>query len=61
MTRRCIHQLINSRQREYVYGTGLTEVGEVDTYSPFATFLPHQDQVGKPLKVVCLSDEIDSQ
>ena len=39
----------------------MIEVADVYTDSPFVALLLYQDWVGEPLRVVCRSDEIDSQ
>ena len=41
-------------QRETLFGTSLIVIGEVNADSLLATFLLHQDQVGKPFGVVSL-------
>jgi len=56
MARGYIHQLINPRQREAVFGTRLVEFGEVDANSPFVTLL-HQDRIGEPLWVMSLPND----
>jgi len=44
-------------ERDTVPRASLVEVGEVDADSPLTIFLLHEDRIGDPVRIECLSDE----
>jgi len=55
MARSCLYQLIDPREGEAI----LLGVSEVDADPPLVILLLHENGIGEPVRVECLSDEAD--
>ena len=58
---RAIYQGVDAGQRVRVLRARLIQVREVHAYPPFSVRLFHQDDVGKPLRVLNLPDVASNQ
>ena len=57
MARYYLYQLIDSREGKAILWASFIEASEVDADPPLAILLLHEDEIGEPFVVECLSDE----
>jgi len=57
--RHCLYHLIHPWEGETILWASFIEVSEVDADPPPAVLLLHEDEIGEPVGVECLSDEAD--
>ena len=56
-----VHKLVNPRLREAILRACVIQVREVDAHSPLLVCLFDHDDVGQPLKIIDLPDEVSGE